>query len=488
LNTDEGIRPFRIHSSDIVSSGTAVAVLSSSHRGQKPDPSSKKATPVHFEIWTARIDLFAIGNSDKIQPLEFSWHRRGTQVPILSNYDSSRNAFMLVGGSPYRDLKSSTVTPYEPSPDEIAPIPRAGENIDVFQADPAKPQPYSWTQTSDSVTVAFPLPSTTPKTSINIKLTTNSLSLSISNSVRTKFIVPFPSFSSSAFWDSISPSSSYWTWDKEGEHSYGLLTLHLDKTHEGTKWMQVFASAGKVSKGSPSEFAPEEVEVPETLDPSELYFIRESLEKYTTALLNGEDPSGLGLGSGVPSLGEGEMDEEVDGNVGRSVCITWVGVNGNTPEWADKPGREYPFTVLSTPLPGLQCTDSENPFTLVVKEGLDGPVFALQPSSSNDVKWTHASTYPALAFVLASKQDVRFTHHNDHLVFALESGARNRGGGNMYVYRRPQGISEPWAKQAILKVGDGSGGALLGAGAMRIEGKDVILALMERQLVVVKSW
>ncbi|KAE9400416.1 hypothetical protein BT96DRAFT_644961 [Gymnopus androsaceus JB14] len=332
-------------------------------------------------------------------------------------------------------------------------------------------------------TDAFPLPSSTPKSAINIKFSPTSLSLSITESIPAS-VLPLPSYSSKSFWDGISSSSSYWTWDKEADHSYGLLTLYLDKQHEGTKWMQVFASAGK---SAAAELSPEDAEVPETLDPSELWLIRESLEKYTAALLTGEDASGLGLGRGVPSLGKGEVDEEVDASVGRSACLTWVGIDGSSPSWSN-PGREYPFTLLSTPLPGHHRKSLPS---LVLKDGVDGPVYVLQPASTSDSdaapKWIHKSTFSALAFVLASKQDVRFTHHNENLVFALESGLRNRGG-NMYVYRRV-GPAEAWAKQAILKVDDGVGGALLGVGAVRVEdGRDVILALTEKQLVIVRTW
>ncbi|KAJ3747285.1 hypothetical protein DFH05DRAFT_1479291 [Lentinula detonsa] len=483
LVVDEIVQPFIINSADQISPDHGVVILSSSHRGPKPDASTKKSTPVDFDIWATRVDLSQAEPSTVARTIHVAWNRRGEQVPMLSKYDPSRKAFMLIGGTPYLDLKAAVLPLYEPSLDEIAPIPRAGENLDAMQVNPARPPPYSWTQTSDSVTVAFPLPSSTAKTTISVNFTTTSLTLSISDFVPAA-VVPLPSYSSKAFWDGISPSSSYWTWDKEAEHSFGILTLHLDKQHEGTKWMQVFASAGK---SAAAVLSPEDVEVPETLDPSELWLIRESLEKYTAALLTGEDASGLGLGRGVPSLGEGEMDEEVDSSVGRTAVITWINLDGSSPSWSN-PGREYPFTLLSTLLPGHHRDASSS---VVLKEGLDGPAYVLQPVSdatdSDTVpRWTHTSTFPALGFVLASKQDVRFTHHNENLVFALESGLRNRGG-NMYVYRRAK-PSEAWAKQSVLKIGDGAGGALLGVGALCIEERDVILALTEKQLVIVKTW
>jgi len=62
------------------------------------------------------------------------------------------------------------------------------------------------------------------------------------------------------------------------------------------------------------------------IDTSEMYKIREALEKYTAALSSGEDPSGLAFGSRMPSFAQGEMDESVDEDVGRHVVHMWFGV------------------------------------------------------------------------------------------------------------------------------------------------------------------
>jgi len=275
-------------------------------------------------------------------------------------------------------------------------------------------------------------------------------------------------------WDVIQPSTSFWTWDREAEHSFGLLTLHLDKQNDGTRWMQVFASAG--TSVNPQDDT--DIEVPETLDPSELYNIRESLEKYTSSLRDGEDASGMGLGRGVPSLGQGEIDEEVDTTIGRQAYITWVDATSST-----APDDEIPFSLLSTVVPGIKHSEK----SLIVKNSLDGIVFSLPPTSTTapTPTWAHTSTFPALAFVLASKQDTRFTYHvPSKAVLAFENGVRDRGG-NVYIYRRTVG-KEKWAKQTVLKVGDGSGGSLLGVGALMVgKGGHVLLCLCEGELVMI---
>ncbi|KAE9382883.1 hypothetical protein BT96DRAFT_869540, partial [Gymnopus androsaceus JB14] len=282
LMVDESAQPFLIRSVDQVSPDTGIAILSSRHRGPKPEGSTRKTTPVDFDIWAVKFDLSVTETTwEAPRAMNILWHRRGDQVPILSKYDSSRDTFMLIGGSSYRDLQAVVPPPYQPSSDEIAPIPRAGENLDSMQADPAKPPPYSWTQSSDSVTVAFPLPSSTPKSAINIKFSPTSLSLSITESAPASVLpLTFLLVQIILGWYLLDMGT------RRADHSYGLLTLYLDKQHEGTKWMQVFASSGK---SAAAELSPEDAEVPETLDPSELWLIRESLEKYTAALLTGED-------------------------------------------------------------------------------------------------------------------------------------------------------------------------------------------------------
>lgn len=468
--------PFRIHSA-VTNSESCLVVLSSRHYG-RPDPADDATrTQKHnkivsrYDIWAVSIDLTRI-SQDQTVPLDVVWHRRGEDVPMQVAYIASKAAFMLLGATPYRSISASVPSAYQPTPDELAPIPRAGENLDNLGATdqgPPRPPAYSWTQTDDSVTVAFPLPTSTPKDAIKVTLSPTTLTLFIQNAADSDSPVPLPRYALKKFWAGIHSSTSFWTLDREAEGTYGLLTLHLDKQHEGTRWAQVFEAAG-VRDGEP--------EVPETLDPSELWQIRESLEKYTAALRTGEDASGLGLGHGLPSLAEGEMDDEVDADMGDTVALTWVGIDGSVPSWASAMGGDSPVNVLSTVLPGLQ-----GPPSLVVKNGLDGLLFTFEEEGTG---WTHTNTFCVLSFVLASKRDTRFVHHlSSRAVLAFESGARGLGG-NVYIYQPTARPGDKWATQAVLKVGDGSGGPLLGVGAAKTKtGGSVILCLCEKELVVI---
>jgi len=489
--------PFRIHSAARISDGTAVALLSSRHYGEttlsgtqtRTTPPPKSSSIHHlseFDVWAARFTFPLNMNMMQIDSgtLDIAWRRRGEDVPILAVYDPVRDAYALLSSSPYRHINVQRTPTYEPSPDEIAPVPRTGESLDSGTGTPqpsARLYPYSWTQTSDSVIIAIPLPSSTPKNSISVLFSPTTLTVHLKDAPTVEG-VSLPRYSAKQLWDSIRPSTSFWTWDREGEHKLGILSLHLDKMNEGTKWMHVFAGAGGAAASSTSPGAHStDIDVPETLDPSELYLIRESLEKYTEALRTGDDASGLGLGRGLPSLAQGEMDEEVDDSVGRTATFTWVAEDGSVPSWC---GSGSGFSLLSTPLPGTDhCMSS-----LVVKHGIDGLLHALdgEGDATQGPRWKHSSTFSALAFVLASKRDTRFTHHTRDAVMAFENGSVDRGG-NVYIYRRSS-PSQLWAKQCVLKVGDGNAGSLLGVGAFKNDedknGATTIICLCENQLVV----
>ncbi|KAH7919587.1 CS-domain-containing protein [Leucogyrophana mollusca] len=467
--------PFRIHNSAKTSQSYAAVLLSSRHYHDAGADSSATSsrrvagkTLSEFDVWAAQLTLPFTKTQNDVGGLDIIWRRRGEDVPIFATYDDSRNCYLLIGSSTYRSVSAPVAPSYEPSPDEVAPIPRLDENLNVGAALPLKPPPYSWTQTSDSVTVAFPLPATTPKSHIKVSFSQRTLTVHVQGTPSADS-ANLPHYSLKQLWDGIQPSSSFWTWDREGGHSFGLLTLHLDKQNENTRWMQVFTTSA----------SGDDVEVPETLDPSELYAIRESLEKYTAALRDGEDASGLGLGRGVPALAQGEMDEEVDSSIGRAAFFTWVGEEGGTPAWASHP--DSPFNLLSVDLPGSGFDTS-----LVVKNGIDGTLFSLGAATIKDspATWTHSATYSALAFVLASKRDTRFTYHvSSNAVLAFENGAQDRGG-NVYLYRGTR-ANQLWAKQSVLKVGDGAAGSLLGVGAVKNpQGKHTLVCLCENELVV----
>ena len=449
-------------------------MLSFKHVTEAPHgaSSTQKASPVKFDVVAVRVPLQATNDSNAIATLDILWHRRGTHVPLYTAYDKHRSAFILAGSSPYRHIGQPAPEHPEPSSaDEFAPIPSA-DAVAAAPASPPKPPPYAWTQDSEELTVALPFPSTTPKTHINVLFTPQTLTLLVQGSADDA-----PRYTAARLWAPIAPASSFWTWDAHGgAQAYGLLTLHLEKQHAGTRWPHLFDdSVSTTGQTAP----PQPEQVPETLDPSELHAIRESLEKYTAALQAGgaERPS---------SLAAGEADEEADGAVGAETCITWVGAADGADPAGAHPQADWDvaFTALSVPLPGIG-----DRISLVVKHTIDGLLFVLSDeddATSGAPTWTHSSTFSAMAFVLASKRDTRFTYHvASKAVLAFEGGGAEYGG-NLYIYRNAKPKSN-LAKQAILRLTGSTSGSLLGVGAIRKGEESIILCLCEKELLVLRN-
>ncbi|KAL1728591.1 hypothetical protein EV714DRAFT_214806 [Schizophyllum commune] len=461
---DASQHPFRLHEATLTPEGHVLAIVSFRCYGAQSQPAtSGKKTPPTFEV--RGVSIGPSPSTEEPRTLATVFRRRGDFVPTYVRYDPIRHLVLLAGGSVYKSLEAPPTPHYEPKPDELAPIPRAGENLDGpsdASDAPPRPPPYSWYQTPDALTVVFALPPTTTKRDIHVAFTSTTLTLSIDNVPSSTPLHP-PTYSSARLWDKIRPETTYWTWDSED----GLLTLTLDKAEENRNWMHVFQSAEQPSSDAQRW---EDAEVPETRDPSELAGIRDALEKYTAEV-------GGGLGHGVPSLGEGEMDMEIDSAVGREVCVTWA----STAEGASDTSSA-PVQLLSTDIPSAEAHMP----SFVIKNALDGAEFSLN-INGNGPQWTHVGTFSALSFVLASKQDTRFTFHvPGRAAMAFESGTRDRGS-NVYIYRAAEGKAV-WSKQAILKVAEGGSGSLLGVGLVDTpKHGPVILCLTEKELVLLKN-
>ncbi|KAB5593070.1 NudC domain containing protein [Ceratobasidium theobromae] len=423
---------------------------------------SKSKTPSLY-------DLVALCLNPRSSEITELWSLRGTSLPADVQFDPATNAYIVSAASVFYPAKVPEPVEPVPSKDEIAPIPRADENLDAEPVSTHVPPPhaYSWTQTDDSVTILFPLPSTTPKSAIRTTITKSHLTLNIITPGPAS--VPVPKYAQCPWWADVDPGASLWTWERapDGrESNVGLLTLHLEKKHVGTRWSSVFAQ----SSGEP--------EVSETLDPSELASIREALEKYTAEFAGGD--------SSMPSLANPDADEELDapGQVGQTVSVTRIdAVSGHV----DVDQREV--SVLSMPIPIAQIGERAKAPSLIVRRDIDGLLFEFEPCGEKPPAWTHTSTFPALSFVLASKRDTRFVlHHQNRLVLAFESGSTH-GTGNVYIYRGQEGTVEAqWSFQSILPVSSQATGALLGVAMVRCGGDDaVICCLCERQLVVLRD-
>lgn len=494
--------------------------ISLTHEGPPFSEATKRTAtaPLRFQLSALHLNLSPPLSEDPLSsPISVitCWSVFGDDLPLtLRRFDG---AYLALASSQFgRDLVPKPKSALrDPLPEEIAPIPRAGENL---EASPGRAPLYSWTQVGDSITVAFFLPASTAKSHIRVTLAAKSLSLHIIDPPLHENLSPstnlnIPSFEKREWWDGIDSSASFWTWEKDGEtreaqgnqaHTVGVLTLYLEKQHEDTRWLHLFSKTQ--SKDLPPDASvqlsqEQDDDVAETLDPTQLLAAREALEKYTAALAAGDDASGLGLGTGIPSLAREELDEELDENIGRTVVCTWLDVSRGLDSADTESTQEspWPLEVLSLPvpaspleMPGLQVPSEA--WSVVTRHDIDGLLYSRPPDplpgdrGGLRLSWTHTATFPALSFVLASKRDTRFALHvGSSAALAFESGLAGAGSGNVYIYRGVSGKSK-WGKQAVLKVSGGSGGALLGVVALVDENKRIVFAaLCENSLVILKD-
>ncbi|GAA5928800.1 hypothetical protein JCM1841_003574 [Sporobolomyces salmonicolor] len=543
-------RPFRLHRADAVSETEALALLSVVVKGANPPPSQDPADAAQakmgapgsrlkipsttaFEYLAVHVPLSG-GGEGVLAP---DWRLQGHDLPSSVSLDSAGGRYII--GS------SSVLSTNEPasSPDDLSSTEADVEMATLSAEDHSvvstvtastpvpKPPPFSWLQDSDSLTVAFPIPSDTPTSSIRITFSRQFITLHIasaaaalaspSTSSASVANSALPRISHKKLWDEIDPHTSVWTFDREAEgrdSTFGLLTLHLEKAHSKTKWSDVFASTKSTQDNGGGgakieELSPElEYEdVPETVDPSELAGIAESMEKWTRGIMEGgASYSHEGLGHGVPtSLMGDEIDVEVDAESGRPVVVTWVEGAATKPEGTKEktprlvcPHPTIPYSLLSTALP-LASSSAVADLSITIKHDVDGLLFLPPSSSSSSYQWRHTSTFPALAFVLATKRDTRFIYHlSSRLVLAFDAPAllpgpssssssaasRLGGAGNLFVYfAPPHGTRETKGRQMVLRVGGPGCGALMGvAGVELASGEVAVVALCEKELVVIR--
>jgi len=168
------------------------------------------------------------------------------------------------------------------------------------------------------------------------------------------------------------------------------------------------------------------------------------------------------------------------------VVINWISGDGTV---LGTLKDTTPVDVLTTPL-RVAAIDNPEP-SFVIKRNVDGLLYETIPPTETETetsvpKWTHSSTFSALAFVLASKRDTRFSFHlSNRAVLAFESG----GSGNLFIYKQTVQVRDPWAKQSIMKVSGGASGNLLGAGAIikNGNGEVIVLCLCENELKVLRN-
>ncbi|CAG8530698.1 2290_t:CDS:2 [Acaulospora colombiana] len=207
---------------------------------------------------------------------------------------------------------------------------------------------------------------------------------------------PLPRYAFTQLFDLIDPDASLWTI----EPNIGLLTLHIEKGHQGTRWSHVFQNDDGVH---------------ETLDPNEFAEFRERLEKYTGDLLDDDNDSSdfPGRKSLLQHPIGYEMEESIDYE-GSEFTLVRMSIEGKI---TAKTSGGHEFLCRQ-----FESCDINNstPFmpSVCLKYDVDGLVYSV--GHPNDYKthdvspftMTHVATFNAFAFVQASKREKRYMFHD----------------------------------------------------------------------------
>ncbi|KAJ3214937.1 hypothetical protein HDU67_001025 [Dinochytrium kinnereticum] len=270
---------------------------------------------------------------------------------------------------------------------------------------PTPPPPlYKWTQSKTDLTVYFDLPTPTEKHRLNCTFHRDRITILIDST---------PFFNHTLF-DTLIPSECIWTLERTR-----LLTLHLQKTNEGTRW----------------DHLPDQDDgVLETLDPSELAAFRESLEKYTSSSSSSED-STTTLGKDVRAASEQVEDEDFEG---ANACLVRFSVEGAATHVCVAGSREW----ICAGFVGGELQRGGGLRSVCLKSDVDGVICEINPKL--EVK--HTCTLDAFNFVHASKREKRFVCFSRDHRYGVVVEARRQ----MYVYRRTRMRGESASEQFVV--------------------------------------
>ncbi|KAJ3184210.1 hypothetical protein HDU87_005057 [Geranomyces variabilis] len=478
---------------------TALAAAVGDHKAKK----LKTVPQLAFclSLFAVNLDRLRDGDvpaGDVPQPVRTVTSVEGFSVPYFAKIEPDGLGFTVGAATLYqhvpRDGESSAPTPQPTAP---AVPPSTPTTI------PPKPHSrnYKWYQTGEDVTITVRLPAKVERTDIHVALTPESIKL------RTLRPTEHTLFDVRALWESILPSECIWTLEEEDK---SLLTLHLAKKHEGTRWLQLWEEDDGVN---------------ETLSAEELKAFASALDKYTepAAQDNANDDGDDGvleLGAATAmdvddpqwtqpltmenAMTEPSEDVDFEGSpvtIARFPADPAAAAAAAATHIARSGGQEWLCNAFSFQHPSLH--DPPIP-AIVLRSDVDALLYTVTPQSSSSSSsssqglslTTHTAAFPALGFVQASKRDRRFTAitRDAQLAFIVEPR-------RAFVYEQPGralqaaqyvldfGMFEAGDKKAAAAAAEGVGTGAGADGAGDVVGlqqiaERVVLVLRERAVTV----
>ncbi|MBW0533443.1 hypothetical protein O181_073158 [Austropuccinia psidii MF-1] len=455
---------------------------------------TKKNNLVH-EIFLLQLKIISNPSSEiNHLPFAFDLHLKtkliGDHDLVLSHFDSLNQRWCFGSTSPFNlsNCLSSTIQ----TKNQHSSSPKTGkawltDSQNSNQNPSHSSSFYSWNQTLSSLTIVFSIPLSISSKSLKIIFKHNLIKLSlqtnqpsIANSILKDYISNLFNYFGQELINSIDPSLVLETWDFiipedctwfiENEPTRSILTVELGKKNS-LRWPQVFKIDDQLH---------------ETLDPSELQSISDNLQKFTAPQVPptkrqkqglglveidqvAKNPSGF-LGNHNTTLSGGEIDEEIDmGDQTMKIGVQMTWLLSHTPQTED-----------------LENWKIVKPHQISSVEIISSP--PLQETISPSFQWNHVLTYPALAFVMASKRDIRFSFFTDKFAIIFENSTLNHQIGNVFIYYQS---NKTKANQKVIKLKNESqanndqGDELLGTcGIRKPNGEYLLICLCQSEIII----
>ncbi|KNC77807.1 hypothetical protein SARC_09746 [Sphaeroforma arctica JP610] len=282
----------------------------------------------------------------------------------------------------------------------------ANDTVDAMEEeDLDPPTPYVWTQTDDSVSLSFKVPEGTQTTQINVDIKSKAIIASIGGDF-------LPGFGD--MYAPVDVDSCVWT--REGN----VVDVHLEKAqHTGNRWVYVF----------------EDDQTAETMDPSKMRGMLDAMEKYM------QQTKTPGMGGGLERVAGLDQMEEVDFDDGPILSVYKYTIAESTPTITISPqptsttalgGSQWQFPVLP-------IEPSYRP-AFALKTNVDIAIFT-QEKDVNSTPFSHTVTFDALAYVLASKRNLKLKSVPTDTSYAAACDCFSQ----VYIYNKP---SEPGGTKA----------------------------------------
>ncbi|KAJ2826213.1 hypothetical protein GGI24_002959 [Coemansia furcata] len=394
---------------------------------------SRHPTPPPFCVNALQVDLSQIAGksgSQTAQPATLYpcivHTLRGHAIPVYCENSADDTYVLGVRDGIELDDTENASRPHSPSEAPLSVVP------------PCIPDLYYWSQTSTDVTMCIELPVSVNARQIQCVLTRVAITLRFSEApeCETKY-----GFNHAMLCDEIVADESVWTLENGR-----LLTLYLQKVHEGARWPTLFSKDDGVL---------------ETMDPNEFAVIRERLQRMTSDIFDTRRPAGvptMALDTDAADQDDDELEQDMssvifsvrDWGTGLASASSVAG----SPDWL--------CPSFSRSLSRRQGSGNELP-PLCLKFDIDGTVFgfegingALHAKTSTGVHVgasthpRHLGTFSALSYIQASKREKRFMYVDPDMTVAVLAETQRR----IYIYHQAAGANLNTAAQSVMYLGN----------------------------------